>query len=55
MVEQQLVQALRRALSVGRHDDAVLLGEQLGQALRQPTRVTADRAPTGGLDDGRVG
>ena len=46
VVEQQLVQALRRALSVGGDDDAVLLGEQLAEPLRQPARRRRRPGPT---------
>ena len=55
VVEQQIVQTLRRALAVGGDDDPVLLGEQVAQPFRQPARVASDRAPAGGLDDRRLG
>ncbi len=41
--------------AVGRDDDPVLLGDQLGQPLGQPFAVADHRAPTRGLHHRRVG
>ena len=55
VVEQELVEALRRTGAVGGDDHAIALADQLDEPIGQAGAVTTHRAPTGGLDQWRVG
>ena len=54
-VAEQLGEPGRAADAVGRDDDAVLVGDQLGQPLGQTLAVADHRPPSGGLHHRRVG
>ncbi len=55
VVAQEGGEAIGGALAVGGHDDAVPVGEQLGQPAHQPGPVADHGTPARCLDDGRVG